>query len=165
MYFSTTVQASILLNSGLIEPELKRVTGYFGKLRQICDQISDVEEDIIIGNITMPVLFALIHDSDKKLETCIKFLWNDIQKSEAGIADKTIISEKAKEIKEITQTLDGFGKTYQLAEKLYLQAMNLFFKYKDKTSMSRELALLFRAKRAYLERLKSNNWLDIPNYY
>lgn len=161
-YFSTTVQASILLNSTKINFDLKKFTEKFGRLRQLCDQICDVEEDIIMGNITVPVLYALLDDDNNKLAEKIRNLWVDIQSE--GLSEPSIFSSQTSDIKEIILGLGGFKCSYILADKWYRGMMNLS-NCNKKTNIGIEIRLLLRLKRAYLERLKLNNWEDIPNYY
>ncbi len=161
-YFSTTVQASILLNSRKISYDLKKFTEQFGKLRQLCDQICDVEEDIIMGNVTVPLLYALAEDDDKKLAKKIRNLWADIQGE--GVVDPSAFSSQTFEIKETVLRLGGFKCSYILADKWYRRMMNLS-NCNRKTDIGIEIRLLLRLKRAYLERLKLHNWEDIPNYY
>jgi len=163
MYFSTTVQASILLNLKEVDPDVKRLTERFGKLRQLCDQISDIEEDIAIGNVTIPVLYALLEDRDS-LASMIKTLWTEIKSGESVI-DNSTLSSRTDQIKGRVQELGGFNRAYDLAKRWYGQAAKLISKCNEKPGIGIEIVLLFRLKRAYLERLKLNNWTDIPNYY
>lgn len=162
-YLSTTVQASILLNSKNVSPDIKKLTESFGRLRQLCDQICDVEEDITMGKVTIPVLYALLNDDDK-LASVVRTLWSEIQGFGSDLKP-SVLSQHAAEIKEITQKLGGFRRAYRLADKWYRQAMSLAHKCNGKPGVGTEVKLLFRLKRAYLERLKCNNWADIPNYY
>lgn len=163
MYFSTTIQASILLNSEKVYHNVKRFVKHYGRLRQLVDQISDVEEDIIMGNVTIPIHYALLEDNDK-LESEIKNLWAGI-KGEISESDISVLSLHATEIKKLVQKLGGFEQAYKLADRLYSQTMDCASKCIGRPGIGVEVMLLIRLKRAYLERLKLNNWADIPNYY
>lgn len=161
-YFSTTVQASTILNSKKVSFELKKFTEKFGRLRQLCDQICDVKQDIIIGNVTIPVLYALHENDDNSLAKKIRKLWADIQGND--LVNPSVLYSYTSEIKDIVLRLGGFERSYMLADKWYRQAMSLT-DCNRKNNIGIEIKLLLRLKRAYLERLKLNNWEDIPNYY
>jgi len=163
LYFSTTVQASFIINSKPVDQNVKQLSACFGRLRQLCDQISDVQEDIIMGNATVPVLYALA-EGDQHLGQMIKALWRDIRETESN-TDKLLISQKAAEIKELTQELGGLRQAYELADTWYQKAIGLTSECSQTLGVNTELALLIRLKRAYLERLRLNNWSDIPGYY
>ncbi|MFZ2411315.1 MAG: hypothetical protein WAW23_07080 [Candidatus Methanoperedens sp.] len=163
MYFSTTIQASILLNSKTVDNNAKRFTEHYGRLRQLVDQINDVEEDITMGNITIPILYALL-ENDNRLEFEIKNLWAGIQGDESD-RNISVLSIQVAEIKELVQKLGGFECAYRMADRLYNQTIGLASKCLGRPGIDVEVMLLIRLTRAYLERLKLNNWADIPNYY
>lgn len=162
-YLSATIQPSILLNSKKVDTDIKKLTESFGRLRQLCDQICDVKEDITMGNVTIPVLYALLNDNNK-LASMMRTLWIEVQDLGSD-SDLSVLSLHAANIKEMTQKLGGFRRAYSLADKWYRQTMSLISKCNRKPGGGIEVTLLIRLKRAYLERLKLNNWSDIPNYY
>lgn len=162
-YFSVTVQTAVLLNSKSISPNVRRVTEAFGRLRQLCDQICDVKEDIVMGKVTIPVLYALLNDSNE-LSSMIRTLWTEMQGSESPAKSSRRYSLVTK-IKNTIRELKGFKRAYTLADKWYQQAVKCISNANQEPGFGPEIILLFRLKRAFLERLKINNWADIPNFY
>lgn len=162
-YFSTMVQGSILLNSKEVDQKVKELVYRFGRLRQLCDQICDVEEDIAMGKVTIPVLYALVKDRGR-LSSAVHALWTEIENSKEPTVSP-ITASRIAEVKHLVQDLGGFDRAYRLADKWYRQAVELFHTCSNQPGIGVEVLLLFRLKRAFLERLKQYNWSDISDYY
>jgi geranylgeranyl pyrophosphate synthase len=134
----------------------------FGPWRQLIDEIADVREDIAMGKVSVPVLYAL-SKANKPLIEKIGELWN--QTKAYAIVSPQKVGSLSEEIKDLVEQHSGFDQAYQLADLWYNQAMRKLEKCTIHNSRSNEVVLLFRLKRAFLERLKVTNWNDIPGFY
>ena len=159
-YFSVTVQGAILINQGAVSPTVKKLAHLFGRLRQLVDQIADVEEDVLIGKLTVPVLHALT--KCPLLQEEIRDLWRE---SQGCSLDTELLQPRLNRIHKLVLENNGFEYSSGLALSCYEEAMALFHNEPLLPDLGIEIRILFRLKRAFLERLKRNGWRDIPGYY
>lgn len=160
-YFSSTVQASILLNGDHPDREVVAIADQFGVIRQLCDQISDLREDVRVGNSSVPLLFAVLREREQ-LFAAIAALWShggqwsgDIQSGDQ--------EDEVNAIFDLVVGYQGFSATARVADSKYRQAIGAIRKYLGPNG--EEIELLFRLKRAYLERIKLNGWSDVQGVY
>jgi len=100
-YFSAIVEGVLKQNQWKVNKQLRKYLDIFGLLRQIADEIADVEEDLRSGIVTMPVLFFIAKKDIKK----IRCYWNGTLNFEVF---KSIILEAG-----------GYHDTYELGCELY----------------------------------------------
>lgn len=155
-YFETSLTCALLINEVQIHSEIINFAKEFGRLRQIIDQIADIREDITVGKITFPILFALIKDKNNILKKQILDFWCLKESKKRAFELERIIGN----IKEF----GGYDEAYNLSVQIYNDIQKKFINLPI-TIGSLELKSLILLKKAYLERIKRNNWKDVPNCY
>lgn len=152
-YFAVTVQASFLISSQDIDSNTIAFSESFGRIRQLIDEVADVSEDLKMGKVTLPVLFCLARD-DSRYKSAILDLWKKVRYG----GDSALVIGALNRIKQMTISLGGYERAYALADMWCRDAIGSM-------ASCMELRILLRLKRAYLERLKINDWADMPDYY
>lgn len=144
------------------------------RLRQRIDEISDLYEDLMTGLLTYPVVLGLMSHTDGRppLDFYIRAAWNkslDIVRAYTGNARSTIQhvigdQDLQESFSEIFETLVEVG----ALDQVYIEALNLCERIEDEvraTVPDREqevYLLVLDLKRAYLERLRLQGWMDLP---
>lgn len=142
-YYSAIIEGLLEAEKFKYDKKLKKYLNMFGLLRQIIDEIPDVEEDLSSGTITLPILFVHSKTDMKKL---ILDYWEGRQ-------------DFAK-IKTFLLEFGGYYETYQLGNDLYQLSQKLKYKLIAKYPFIENLSLFMDLKFAFLNRLKQDNWTD-----
>ncbi|WP_129678051.1 class 1 isoprenoid biosynthesis enzyme [Candidatus Chloroploca sp. Khr17] len=143
-YFSAIIEGILCQTRYKFSKELKVYLGIFGLLRQLSDEIADVEDDLQTGLVTLPVLFT--HQSqDLSIEL------HDYWKGTVGFEI----------FKNALLNNDGYEKTYNLGVELYKISNKMKYKLLSKYPIVEHLSVFLDWRFAFLNRLRQNNWVDI----
>lgn len=142
-YFSAIVEGFLHLAGVNVSKMLQTYLRTFGLLRQVTDEIADVEEDLSSGILTIPVLFA---HSKSDMSELVKSYW------------KTEIDFR--KVATIVTSLNGYVESYDLGHHIYSQSRNLLASLISEYKFLKNLSLFYDLRFAFLNRLKEDNWLD-----
>ncbi|XYI00714.1 hypothetical protein ACMHYB_13520 [Sorangium sp. So ce1128] len=172
VFFGVSVLGSMRVSGDMPSMQARSMTKKMRGLRQIVDEVADWREDLVSGELTLPYLFAL---NDKKLnpfvrEAIIK-TWQrakEIIDSPIPHAEKIIqlkedlaINRSLDDLKELMILSGSFNEMYSQADHLWNRSvidMDRVFEGKNFYDLFLNVAL----KRAFLERLKAQDWEDVP---
>lgn len=170
-FYQVSLLVSLAIEGKKITKKTKDLTANMRRMRQFVDEIADWREDIRSGEITLPFLYLLTNKKYKrKAQKVIKNIWKRSQEIIACSSnqEKTIFKlEKDKllnfylnECKHMLVDSGTFALLYTTGNNLWIQTlleMNEVFKGKNYY----DIALSINLKRAFLERLKRQDWEDI----
>jgi hypothetical protein len=161
-YLSIATQGAILINARSVCRQFKELTDLYGVFRQLCDQLYDIEEDAVMGRVSVPLLYGLIA-GPKRLGPCLERLWrHELQ----GPAKRGKRRQLASKVRELTLALGGAERAYSLAVRYYAKLKRLEGTCWGCPGFGHDLQRLIRLKRASLERIKVNKWIsDAGQYY
>ncbi|MCL4873544.1 hypothetical protein KJ039_05640 [bacterium] len=173
-FYEATIRSALKINGKKENPYLINWLRDFRKLRQMIDEIADIEEDIRVGRLTYPVLLGLEKPFvGKEISSIVKNIWNlsrpiikDNRASDMETILKLNTNEEIKKSVSILYDLLNdahvWDELYEKTEELCLKLLNnieyAFLESKNPTG----LILILLLKRAFLERLRKQNWRDLP---
>jgi len=149
-------QINIISSVAAINTENINWLPFFEKLRQLLDDLSDIKEDIEIGRITYPVLVGLHREkSNGELLNIINKFWTQkLKNTKCNLNKKEWSAIKTILLKNnsIQYTCDKILKWYKKTK----QALN----ENTLPGNVESLSLILELKKAYLYRLRKNNFDD-----
>jgi hypothetical protein len=153
-YWELMVKGSFASHGVAAPPELISVLRSLRKLRQIVDEIADLDEDIRTGLITLPILYALRQDGARgQVGEAIRVLWRH-QRNEPDAPDGDLIAH----VRKLVEEAGGFEASHEEADSVWRDACkDCAESLGDRGS---DYLVLLDIKRAKLEFLSKNGWRD-----
>jgi hypothetical protein len=153
-YWELMVKGSFASHGVEAPPELVSILRRLRKLRQIVDEIADLDEDIRAGLVTTPVLYALCKDTGSgQVSEAIRSLWRR-QRNEPGAPDDDLIAQ----IRKLVEELGGLEASHKEADFVWREAcQDCVEAFGDRGS---DYLVLLDIKRAKLDYLSKNGWRD-----
>ncbi len=143
-YMSAFVGAVLEYYELPISGDMQRYLRLFGVLRQMIDELADVEEDLTKGNVTLPVLFA---HQQVDLHDQLHEYWN--RRIPFSQIQAVLLHTRAYEA------------VYDRAMRLYERARCLRFALEaDNPRLIHNISLFYDLKLCQLLRIRRNGWLD-----
>jgi hypothetical protein len=153
-YWELMAKGSFARHGAAAPPALISVLRRLRKLRQIVDEIADLEEDIRTGLVTIPVLYALRADKDRgQIGEAVRSLWRH-QKAEPDAPDDDLVAH----VRKLVEEARGFEASLEEADSVWRDACkDCAESFGDQGS---DYLVLLDIKRAKLESLSRNAWRD-----
>lgn len=172
-FYEVTIRAAMQIIEEDITNDQMVFMKDFRRLRQIVDEIADVVEDVRVGRVTLPFLLALLNPKYKKqVDNLIRDIWktsNEVIDNYSHSKNR-LISELSQDpkLKALTDTLYDkliksgvFDLTYNIAEQIFTNVVSGLKTHFPRHNMDGLVRIAY-LKKAFLERLKRQNWRDVP---
>lgn len=147
-YFSSVVSGVVLLAKRRVDPDLREFLSLFGILRQVADDIADVDEDLPRGLVTLPVMYAM-RQSDLREE--IQDTWR-----------RTLLPQR---LRERVAESGGFEAAFEEGMRVYEEAIALAAMLQRRHRFIAALLPFYELKHLLLRRLRHNAWVDSLSTY
>lgn len=142
-YFSSIVGGVFALKNIILSAKAEELLTLFGILRQLTNEIGDVEEDLKSGIITLPIIFTL---TKKPIQPLLYSYW----KSETPFQ----IIENA------IQETGAYRSCFTLGINLYNECLKLKNEFVSTYPSLNRLFIFYDLKLCVLYRLEENSWKD-----
>lgn len=142
-YLSAIVGGTLELLGVEISSDLKHLLYLFGVLRQICDELCDLREDLEQGIVTLPVLYVL---SERDIRSELLLFWDsrlDFESLESIIAHA-----------------GGYETCYQKGVSVYRECLAIKVSIQAEYPFLENLFLFYDWRMSFLDRLKRDGWVD-----
>lgn len=146
--FLAVVSSVLSLSRLSVSLELTILLEYFGLLRQFTDEISDVEEDLTSGIITLPII-ATFRYAD------IRHNINRYWKGEISFSEMDLLFNRA----------NAYCSCFDICLSIYEECSLIKDKLKIQYPFLDDLFIFFDLKLCLLYRLKNNDWRDNKRKY
>ena len=142
-YFSAIITGLLLLSGRRVSPSLAEFLRLFGVLRQIADDIADVQEDLSRGLVTLPLLNCM---DDDRVPKAIDDYWH---------RHHTFPS-----MKRLIIDAGGYQRAYESGMRVFAAAERFAERLSRRNQFVLALMPFFELKRLLLLRLRDNDWDD-----
>lgn len=161
IFFSTTIEWAFILHQGSLPKQCAPLLPSLRRLRQLNDELVDIDDDIRYGIVTYPYLHGL---ASKQYGSALA--QNIYQTWELDAADpaSTQMVALTSQRRELLQQAGSFEATAIASMSLLRTAMKLIMNYFTPTQAF-GITLLLNQRLSHLVRLAQNNWQEITNIY
>jgi hypothetical protein len=161
IFFGTTIEWAFILHQGTVPAQFKPVLPNLRRLRQLNDELVDVDDDIRYGIVTYPYLHGLASPQyGQQLAQNIRTTWDldwagpNSSEMEQLTAQRRILLQQAGSFAATATASMNFLRTCMAAVSEQVPATSAF-----------GVTLLLNQRLSHLVRLAQNNWQEIANVY
>jgi hypothetical protein len=161
IFFGTTIEWAFILHQGTVPAQFKPVLPNLRRLRQLNDELVDVDDDIRYGIVTYPYLHGLASPQyGQQLAQNIRTTWEldwagpNSSEMEQLTAQRRILLQQAGSFAATATASMNFLRTCMAAVSEQVPATSAF-----------GVTLLLNQRLSHLVRLAQNNWQEIANVY
>jgi hypothetical protein len=161
VFFGSTIEIAFILANQALPATFPDALLALRKVRQIDDELVDLDEDIQHGIITYPYLHCLSSVQwRQQLAKNIQEIWQ----TDLVLENEAKLSLLAKECRTLLQQAGSFVTTALVSVTLLNRVAKAMMDYYP-VNKAFEITLLLNQRSSHLSRLEQNQWQEIPNVY